>query len=148
MKCLIWMTIFSTYMLGTAVDSVIIGPGAWYPSGNIRPAGKPKWKPTSSSCCKLGEKTAKKRLSCNIGVHAVTRRLAKSKVKMMFSKRKKRYPKALSAKIAKCSYNYPKYFEKCCNYRAEYYKHLEMCRKRRPKAVRKQCRRNVRRRYS
>ncbi|ESP03897.1 hypothetical protein LOTGIDRAFT_156493 [Lottia gigantea] len=142
MRGLFLMTVLSTCMIGTAVDSVILGPGAWRHepnphAGKIRAVGKPKWKTSVTSCCKLGEKTAKKRLSCHLGVHAINRKLNRTKVKMVFTKfakKKKRYPKALSNKIAKCSKAFPKNFQKCCNYRAEYYVHLAMCKKRRPKA--------------
>jgi hypothetical protein len=52
----------------------------------------------------------------------------------------------LSAKIGKCSAKYPRYLEKCCKYREQFYRNIEKCNER-PKPEKRQCRRSVRRRY-
>ena len=146
------------FILYFSVDTVILRPYRY--QVNIRdkakfrapPGFNPRrkaFKATSSRCCKIGEKTAKKRHSCNIGVYAVAQRLnsARRNTVKKQSIAGKRFSRALVSKITKCSVRYSKYFEKCCNYRTEYYKLLKQC-KLLKRNQRRQCRKNIRRRYN
>lgn len=104
--------------------------------------------PNGNRCCKVGEKTAKKRLSCSsVGMYAAARAFnnyaPKSKIHL---RNGRRFPKVLTAKIRKCSKEFSKKFEKCCKMKAEYYRHMKKCR-RLSRSERKRCRDLTKRRY-
>lgn len=79
------------------------------------------FKPSGVGCCKLGEKTAKKKLSCHI--HDPSRK------KNMIQRINSAYTSSrlLVGKAEKCGVKYGKPFEKCCNYREDFYRDMHRC---------------------
>ncbi|XP_063446048.1 uncharacterized protein LOC134725812 [Mytilus trossulus] len=79
------------------------------------------FKPSGVGCCKLGEKTAKKKLSCHI--HDPSRK------KNMIQRINSAYTSSrlLVGKAEKCGDRYGKPFEKCCNYREDFYRDMHRC---------------------
>lgn len=80
------------------------------------------FEPSGLKCCKLGEKTAKKKLSCHI--HDSNR------MKNMMHRISNTYSSSriLVAKAEKCGEKYSRPFEKCCNYREGFYRDMHRCR--------------------
>lgn len=171
MKGLVWMVIVTTCLLGITVDAAILRP--WRTKAKIDPdhlpvdnpvegdgnnkqqqrqSRKKTFKPTTSRCCKVGRKVAKRRLSCDVKVLEVVRQFSDiRRNKLRYNRPRKIKPSRisarLSAKIAKCAAFSPKYFEKCCLYREQYYKNMKKC-KSRPAGERKKCRQSIRKRYT
>lgn len=113
---------------------------------------KNHFKPSASRCCKVGEKTARKRLSCNMDMYTKAKN---NRPAFLYMERAMRAPqssrqmtKALLEKISKCSKQYTKHYEKCCRYRAEFFKELKLCKKTyRRRLARRQCKKDVRSKY-
>ncbi|KAK7500878.1 hypothetical protein BaRGS_00007758 [Batillaria attramentaria] len=123
------------------------------PDGTGRQRSRQKtFRPTTSRCCKVGRKVAKRRMSCDVKVLEVVRQFSDlRRAKLRYNRPRKIKPSKISArlstKIGKCSAAFPKYFEKCCLYREQYYKNMKKCKKR-PKGERRKCRQSIRRRYT
>lgn len=118
-----------------------------------KPVHKPKrnFKPTLAKCCKIGERTARKLLTCSVGAQVTFRKSNYvHRDKINFKTGKRGIGKQLAGKIEKCAGSkYAKMFEKCCTYRAEFYKELRICKwKHRKKAERRKCKRQVRKSYN
>ena len=114
-------------------------------------ARRKTFRPTTSRCCKIGYKVAKRKLSCDVRVLEVVRKYVDlQRAKMRYNRPRKIRPSKISAKLSnklgKCSATFPKFFEKCCKYRERYYKSMAKCKKRSRKE-RKKCRLSIRRRY-
>jgi hypothetical protein len=114
-----------------------------------------RFRPSHLRCCKVGEKTARKRLGCDIELHlmAQKKRMRRNKLSSRFSNSASsrwpysyKYTKRLSTKIEKCALKYQKSFEKCCYYRKDFYLEITKC-KTYPGRKRRECREAVRRRY-
>lgn len=79
------------------------------------------FEPTGVKCCRLGEKAAKKKVSCYI--HDPNRKKNMvHKVKSVSSS-----SSILVGKAEKCGVKYGKPFEKCCTYREEFYRNMHQC---------------------
>ncbi|KAK7112590.1 uncharacterized protein [Littorina saxatilis] len=170
MKGVVWMALFSTCLLGVTVDSVIIrdyrneNAKVMLVSGseleeipvssrnqNGRKKRKKTFRPTTSRCCKIGYKVAKRKLSCDVPLLEVVRKVNDmQRAKMKYNRPRKIVQSKISAKLSRklgeCSKSYPRFFEKCCEYREKYYKNMDKCKKRARKE-RRTCRQTVRKRY-
>jgi hypothetical protein len=107
------------------------------------------FRPTATRCCKVGEKTARKKLSCSVSIHMVAKRINlvhKEKQTQSGRTRDRKFAKNISLKIAKCSARYGKRLEKCCVYKSAFYKQIRLC-KRQKRPDRAECRASARRRY-
>ncbi|XP_046560316.1 uncharacterized protein LOC124269341 [Haliotis rubra] len=167
MRFVFWIVVFSTCLLGATVDSVILKQYWRWKSTRTENQHKPdraimltkakvenrgrvakNFAPNGNRCCKVGEKTAKKRLSCNsIGMYAAASAFnnyaPKSKIHL---RNGRKFPKVLTAKIRKCSKEFSRKFEKCCKMKAEYYRHMKKCRRLR-RSERKRCKDLTKSRY-
>lgn len=96
--------------------------------------------PTVIKCCKLGEKMAKKKLSCHI--HDPSRKMN------MIHKIKSTY-RIIVKKAEKCGVKYGQPFEKCCNYREDFYRDMHRCKINfTEREDRRKCRSLVRKKYT
>ena len=133
------------------------GPGTGGRKDRLKPrGGKKEFRPTSARCCNIGRKVAKRELSCDMRVlEVVVQYNYLQRAKMKYNRpREIRPPKArpskipakLSPKLRKCLAGYPKYFEKCCKYREQFYRSMDKC-KRKKGAGRRKCRQSIRKRF-
>ena len=120
-----------------------------FPASVMSKKRTPRFRVTEQSCCKIGEKASRKRMSCNPSIHTVQRRLNsvhKAKLELQEPVSQAKMYKKLSLRISKCSLMYAKNFEKCCQYHASYKKELDMC-KRLKGASRRSCKLRVKKKY-
>ncbi|CAH1795421.1 unnamed protein product [Owenia fusiformis] len=103
-----------------------------------------RFRPSKQKCCKIGERVGKKRLSCDVNLHESYH--TKFDDPKYSSLLEITYSKVLANKIAMCSKDYAKNFNKCCRYRAHYVKEMDECKKLRG-YKKKACRKTVRHRY-
>ena len=99
--------------------------------------------PTGIKCCKLGEKTAKKKLSCHIHDPSRKRNMI-HKIKSTYSS-----SRIIVGKAEKCGVKYGKPFEKCCSYREDFYRDMHRCKINfTEREDRRKCRSLVREKYT
>ncbi|KAL8574563.1 hypothetical protein ACOMHN_047280 [Nucella lapillus] len=171
MRRVLWLALLSTCLMGLAVESVVIR--SWRAKAKLRhlpgeaandndpsasggrqvaPKSKRKgFRPTHSRCCKIGEKVAKRKLSCNVQVLEVVRQYNDmQRAKLKYNRPRKFVNSKISAKLSnklrKCSAVFPKYFEKCCKYREQFFNSMSKCAQQSGKERRK-CKQSVRKRY-
>lgn len=100
--------------------------------------------PTGIKCCKLGEKAAKKKLSCHIHDPSRKRNMIHHKIKSTYSS-----SRIIIGKAEKCGVKYGKPFETCCSYREDFYRDMHRCKINfTEREDRRQCRSLVREKYT
>ncbi|KAK3579543.1 hypothetical protein CHS0354_028378 [Potamilus streckersoni] len=151
------LALVSLFYVSQTVDAVV---PYYYHRAKIESARPEKeervqeesFEPTQSVCCKIGEKAARKRLSCTADTQFLSRKMNHvHKVKMDFTKNQDGLDinaNTLYNKISKCAVSYSKYFMKCCNYKADFYKERRMCRTMETLLERQKCREDIKRKYS
>ncbi|KAK3091792.1 hypothetical protein FSP39_022652 [Pinctada imbricata] len=150
-KAVMWMGFICTCIIATSVDSV--EPDYLIHKRQRAKIGRKKpFNATATKCCKIGYRTARKRMSCGSaqsGQRTLNRSIkAKLRVKgkRVQSEKKKRQ---LQLKIAKCAKGFFKAFYKCCTYKESFYSQMKLCKiKHRRKRDRKKCKRLLRKKYS
>lgn len=155
---IILLTLVSLCYVRQAVDAVV---PYYYHKAKIEPASPQKeeervqeesFDPTHTGCCKIGEKAARKRLSCTADTQFLARKMNHiHKVKVDFTEKQDgldNNANTLFYKISKCAVSYSKYFIKCCNYKADFYKERRTCRTMETRLERQKCREDIKRKYS
>lgn len=107
----------------------------------------PKYfKPNQKRCCRIGNKVARRKLSCSIHIHIMAKENNISHIGNPY-RRKRRYSGKLFPKISRCAAKYTSNFEKCCRNRMEFFKQMKLCKKLKA-AERKRCRKEFSLKYS
>ncbi|XP_033738298.1 uncharacterized protein LOC117325899 [Pecten maximus] len=148
-KVVFWIGFLSTCMVTSTVDSVI--PDYMLERAKFVPRPRRRiFRATSKKCCKIGVRTAKKKLSCTVDLAVRNNNFVITRLKTTGSNSElKRYGQNLAKKINSCgSAGFGKVFEKCCKYREDFRKSLQMCKvKHRKRVDKRKCRRDVKRRH-
>ncbi|XP_021358439.1 uncharacterized protein LOC110453689 isoform X2 [Mizuhopecten yessoensis] len=148
-KVVFWIGFLSTCMVTSTVDSVI--PDYMLERAKFNPRPRRKiFRATSKKCCKIGVRTAKKKLSCTVDLAVRNNNFVITRLKTTGSNAElKRYGQNLAKKINSCrTAGFGKVFEKCCKYREDFRKSLQMCKvTHRKRTDKRKCRRDVKRRH-
>ena len=114
---------------------------------------KDKFTPSITRCCKLGERIGRKKMTCHVNSYhpeAVSgpRNMDRLHPLSASSQAVRKLMKSVSSKVLSCSTSkYLGNFTKCCEYRERQAREMEACRGHGRKRERRQCRKEVRRRY-
>ncbi|XP_060071348.1 uncharacterized protein LOC132551251 [Ylistrum balloti] len=148
-KIVFWIGFLSTCMVTSTVDSVI--PDYLLERAIIEPRPRRKvFRATHKKCCKIGVRTAKKKLSCTVDLAVRNNNFVITRLKTSGSNSEvRKYGQNLTKKINSCgAAGFGKVFEKCCKYREDYRKSLQRCKEiYRKRADKRKCRRDVKRRH-